>query len=560
MDVQESLSIHSIVEQLKHERARKISLEQRINLCRSSLRGVIAATPDWIEQASSAKGHPGNSAVMAEDLLSGPSVVARELQLTIQTLEALHAGLTPRLPGKVHRLHNQQLSVPVFPTSGLFDRLTFGGLSASVRMQPGVEGSDLHGSLISQARGDNQSNRDAGRIAVILGAGNVSSIPATDSLHKIMFEGRRVILKMNPVNEYLTPIFERAFQPLIDANLLRIVKGGADIGRELIQHADVDEIHITGSSATHDAIVWGANAMAQKSNKQNNTPLTPKTVTSELGNVSPWIIVPGQYSTRQLKSQAQHVAASIANNASFNCLATKMIVTWKQWPQRDEFLKLIQQSLAKTPTRAAYYPGAADRFTRFSNTATSPDDNNRLPWTLLVDQSIDERPELFKEESFVCVCAETALQADSPSQFVDAATEFVNERMFGSLCASVTFPRSFRKQHIDAARRCVDNLRYGSVCINQWSGLAYGLTSPPWGAYPGATLHNIDSGIGSVHNTYLLDNFEKTVLQGPLINLPKPVWFPSHRTALSVAKNLLALYEKPSVLRLPKLFAAALLG
>jgi len=40
-----------------------------------------------------------------------------------------------------------------------------------------------------------------------------SSIPATDSLHKIMLEGRGVVLKMNPVNEYLTPLLKSAFAP-----------------------------------------------------------------------------------------------------------------------------------------------------------------------------------------------------------------------------------------------------------------------------------------------------------------------------------------------------------
>ncbi len=96
--------------------------------------------------------------------------------------------------------------------------------------------------------------------------------------------------------------------------------------------------------------------------------------------------------------------------------------------------------------------------------------------------------------------------------------------------------------------------------MNQWFGIAYGLTSPPWGAYPGATLEDIQSGIGNVHNTYLLDRIEKTVLEGPLINFPHPIWFPSHRKAVEVATRLLWLYLRPSIFRLPSLFAAAITG
>ena len=153
-----------------------------------------------------------------------------------------------------------------------------------------------------------------------------------------------------------------------------------------------------------------------------------------------------------------------------------MIITWNKWAQRDEFIGLVRQSLDATPERVAYYPGAADRYVRFSGSKTSPNDNNCLPWTLLTQQSISDRPELFTEESFVAVCAETSLDAQSPQDFVDIATEFVNERMFGSLCVSVTFPNGFRREHREVTNRCLQNLRYGSVCINQWSGLAYGLS------------------------------------------------------------------------------------
>jgi hypothetical protein len=42
------------------------------------------------------------------------------------------------------------------------------------------------------------------------------------------------------------------------------------------------------------------------------------------------------------------------------------------------------------------------------------------------------------------------------------------------------------------------------VAINHWPALAYGLGSTPWGAFPGSTAADIQSGVGHVHNTYLI--------------------------------------------------------
>ncbi|MEM7314046.1 MAG: NAD-dependent aldehyde dehydrogenase, partial [Planctomycetota bacterium] len=355
------------------------------------------------------------------------------------------------------------------------------------------------------------------------------------------------------------PVLQKAFRSLINANLLRIVTGDTATGAAAIHHELVTDVHVTGATSTHDAIVWGAPDERQ-TRKSNNTPVLQKPVTSELGNVSPWIVVPGKYSAKELNSQAQHIAASITNNNSFNCLATKVIVTWKDWDQREEFLSLIQKHLDATPKRYAYYPGAAERFVKFSGEDIQPDENGCLPYRLLVDQHIEERPELFEQESFVPVCAETSLVAESPADFLRTAVDFVNDRLFGTLCGTVTLPKAFKGENPAAVEQAINRLRYGSLCINQWSGLAYGLIGPPWGAYGGHTLQQVGSGIGSVHNTYLVDNVEKTVLEGPLISFPKPVWFSNHRKSRQVGERLLALFHRPSPLRLPSLFAAALTG
>jgi hypothetical protein len=334
------------------------------------------------------------------------------------------------------------------------------------------------------------------------------------------------------------------------------------VGAAAVEHELVDEVHITGSIHSHDAIVWGPPGAERDRRKREHDPLLTKPITSELGNVSPWIVVPANYTARQLRFQAESVASSITNNASFNCVATKMIVTWKGWRQRGEFLDLVERVLAEVPTRKAYYPGAADRYRKFTGRQVEPDAQGRLPWTLVRNASAETLPLLFCEESFVCVCGETALEAASDQEFLGRAVDFANERLWGTLSAALTVPPDFRRAPGGEAalQGALHQLRYGAVGINHWPALVYAMMSPPWGGYPSGTLEDAQSGIGSVHNTFLLDHVQKTVLEGPLTVMPKPFWFPTHRKPEPIAWKVLDLYVRPSAWKLPGLLLAALAG
>ena len=67
----------------------------------------------------------------------------------------------------------------------------------------------------------------------MLGAGNVTSIPVLDVLYELLAHNRVVILKVNPTQDPLVPVFERALAPLIEPGFLRIVRGGGDVGAYL---------------------------------------------------------------------------------------------------------------------------------------------------------------------------------------------------------------------------------------------------------------------------------------------------------------------------------------
>ena len=194
-----------------------------------------------------------------------------------------------------------------------------------------------------------------------------------------------------------------------------------------------------------------------------------------------------------------------------------------------------------------------ERYRRFAELDSVAELTDSLPWTLLRDVDPSENRRFFDEESFVCVVVEVAIDAPTPESFFRQAVDFANERLSGTLSAAVTHPAGFRSQPSNERllQACLGELRYGVVAINHWPGLMYAMMSPPWGAIqsdqrPGSRLADAQSGIGFVHNTFMLEGVEKSVLEGPLTVFPKPPWFPSHAQAEGVAWSCFRLYDQPS--------------
>jgi aldehyde dehydrogenase (NAD(P)+) len=288
-------------------------------------------------------------------------------------------------------------------------------------------------------------------------------------------------------------------------------------------------------------------------------------ITSELGNVSPVAIVPYHYNDDELWFMARNVATMVWNNGSFNCNAAKMLVTAAEWPQRDRFLTLVARALGEAPTRKAYYPGA---FERYRTLLAGRDverfgvaDDERLAWAFVRGLDPDDRSEpLFTTEPFCGILAETALGGDDPVEFLDLATRFMNDRLWGTLNATImVHPRHEQDDVIETAvDRAVLDLRYGTVAINHWPALGYAFCSTPWGGHPSATLRDIQSGLGWVHNSYMLDGIEKVVVRGPLVVKPHPTWFYDSPNAETVAPAAADMEARPSWLKLPGLLAKAL--
>ena len=289
-------------------------------------------------------------------------------------------------------------------------------------------------------------------------------------------------------------------------------------------------------------------------------------LTSELGCVTPVIVVPGAWSEKQLAFQARSIATMQTNNAAFNCNSAKVIVTWAGWRQRRRFLEHLENALATTPTRTAYYPGSDRSYETFLDAHPEArqfgsGDDGHLPWAFAknVSSSRDDEP-AFADEIWGPVSVETAIEAEERAEFLPRAVAFANDRLWGTLsCGLIVDGKTARALDVELDRAIAD-LRYGSVAINLWPGVSYGLGSTTWGAFPGHTLDDVGSGIGVVHNTRLFDRPQKSVIRGPFVIRPKPAWFAGHKQAHTVGRLLTRFEANPKLSKLPAITRAAFGG
>ncbi len=490
------------------------TIPRRLVYLEECLAATWRVSERWVQAACQAKGLGANSYLAGEEWAMGPMITLRNLRLLIR---ALRAGARP--PSNSHRRGPRgQAIVEVFPGDFL-ERLLFLGISAEVWLQPGK----------SSSQGAGYRARGEGGVTLVLGAGNVSSIAPTDALSKLFVENQTVLLKLNPVNEYLGPLLEEAFYPLVRDGYLGLIYGGAEIGREACEHAQVSSVHITGSQHTYDAVVWEDKAAGKRR--------LSKPVTAELGCVSPVLVVPGPWTPAELAYQARHLAGMLGTNAGFNCTAPQVLLTSSDWRHREAFLAELREALAALPSRKPYYPGAEARQQEF--VARYPQaEVLGSPWTFV--PSADDYA--FQNEAFCGVLTEVPLAASGAASFLAQAVAFANERLWGNLSCTLLVHPSTQRSEERALATALEELRYGCIGVNLWPGLGFSLVSPPWGAYPGNSPEDIQSGTGWVHNTNLFDHPEKSVLRGPFTTPFVPPWFPGHPRLRQIGR-LLTEYE-----------------
>ena len=520
---------------------------------------------EWVRAALVYKQVPADSPLAGEEWMSGPYGTLVSLASLIESLKAIEQGKSPIDGYQVTEAPGDRVAVHGLPHT-LDDRLLLSGFSSEVWMPPGVKPATAR----KQAGLGELAPTETGGIGVVLGAGNITSIPALDVIYELYACNRVVALKLNPITDALYEPFTKVFAPLIELGVLQILTGGADVGTYLVHHDAVSHVHMTGSAVTHDAIVWGTGEEAEQ-RKAAGKPLLDKPITSELGGVSPTIVIPGKWAKADLKFQAEHVATQRLHNGGYNCIASQVVVISSDWPQKDAFLRELRSVLSRAPGRRPYYPGS-DR--RVEGALAEYPDAERLgpdDGRVLVEADQSNETYLLNTEIFAPVLGVIELPGTGLEFFRKAAAT-VNDEFTGTLGANViAHPRTIKQLGADF-EETLATLRYGCIAVNAWTGFGFLTATATWGAFPGHTLEDVQSGIGVVHNTLLLDHPERSVVRGPfrpsprsVVNgelsiSPKPPWFVTNKTATTTGKALVAFAAKPSFTKLPRILASALRG
>jgi acyl-CoA reductase-like NAD-dependent aldehyde dehydrogenase len=538
----------------------RLSLAQRAELLARTHASVGRHAAAWAEAAIAAKGTP--AALAGEEWLSGPYVTLANVGHLAHSVAELAHGRSPAAGLKTGIAPGSRTTVRVMPGNA-HEWLLLHGFSAEVWIEPGLSPEDVRNRAGLGARITGQSNG----VGVVLGAGNISAIGPLDVLYELVAHNRTSVLKLNPTFASLLPVLNDAFAPLIDAGLMRIVNGAAAVGSHLTNHPDVAHVHITGAALTHDAIVWGTGPEAAE-RRAAGTPKLTKEITSELGGVSPIIVVPGRWSKRDLRFQAQNVVTQRLHNAGHNCIAGQTLIVSKDWKQRDAFLAEVRAVMDALPGRAPWYPGSERKMGAARASYPAAEEHCGR---LLVEISDDTSQDLLTTEYFSPVLGHVSLPG-SGAGFLRAAVAFAETRLDGSLGASLVIKPGDRRRMGEEFDHAIEGLHYGTIAINAWSAFGFLAHGVPWGAYPGSTIDAVGSGIGVVHNSFLLADTERTVITGPfrpfprsfargeLTLSPKPAWFVTAKTGAETAELLTGFAVQPRWRRVPRIFITALRG
>ncbi|MFD5124119.1 aldehyde dehydrogenase family protein [Streptomyces sp. NPDC058385] len=562
-----SASLTTLVEELRRgeETWAALPLGARRELLAALSEATQKHAQEWVDVACSIKQLPPGSQLAGEEWISGPYALLTSVGALASTLGALDAGHSPLDGFRISKAPGDRVAIRVLPHN-VFDRLLLNGFRTEVWSKPGVTAQQMK----TAAGLGQRTPKKTGGVGVVLGAGNIFSIAPLDTLYELFAHNRVVLLKLNPITDPLQPVLEKVFARFIELGLVRIITGGVDVGSAAVAHPGIGHVHITGSVKSHDVIVFGPGDEGQ-ARKARGEVLLDKPITSELGGVSPTIVVPGDWSKRDLAYQAEHIATQKLHNNGYNCIASQVLVLSDDWPQKEAFLAALRKAFSNAPARPAYYPGSNDRCTAavdlHPGIARRTADGSRV----LLEEVPASGDIAFDEEYFAPVLTITSLPGQG-QEFLSRAVTFANEQLEGTLGANVVaHPKTIRALGADFTR-AIGDLRYGTVAVNAWTGVGYLTPMATWGAFPGHTLQDAQSGIGIVHNGLLLDGTERSVVHGPfspfprsLFNgqftlSPRPPWFVTNRTAAVTGRLLTAFAGRPSWAKLPAVFASALRG
>ena len=519
-----------------------------ISMLEQTIENITSISYYWATLASEKKGILTKSKE-GEEWIGGPFSCIYAIQYFIETIlneDDLDAS----------KYDDSNKSYKVFPTKNI-EKLLFPFLEGEVRF-----GKNLNFDQINEFRGfSNRFENNKPKITLVLGAGNVSSIPVLDSLfHMIAFKSV-IYLKLNPVNDYLLPIFNQVFEPFITRGFMVISEGDIEASQYLTKHDGFQHTHLTGSNYTYENIVYGRTLTDKERSLKTLPKKNRKPITTELGNVTPIIVHPGNWSTSEIKHQAKKIVTAKLNNSGFNCIAAQVVVLPKGWKYTERLKKEIKHYLLKVGDTTSYYPGALKTLDDLIDTDNYEQINNLSCNTPFLVSDLELEVEYGDKEVWSTALFFKEISYNSYEDFCTNSINYVNDELWGNLGVTVLIKNYKKKINIDILNTYVEDLNYGTVAINEWSAIGFVIPTLPWGGYPGNKDNDIQSGQGYVHNSYLFESPQKGIVYSKFKMAPiiDPPWFVTNKKAHRIFKNLTYYQATKSKINLIKLVFSTLI-
>ena len=534
----------------------RVNSTEFLNLDESTLVTMLEQTIEniktisyyWATLSSEKKGILSKSKE-GEEWIGGPFACIYAIQYFIETIQN-----NDELDKSKYDDSNK--SYKVFPTKNI-EKLLFPFLEGEVRF-----GKNLNFDQINEYRGfANRFEKNDPKITLVLGAGNVSSIPVLDALFHMIAYKSVIYLKLNPVNDYLLPIFTQVFEPFITRGFMIITEGDMEASQYLTQHDGFQQTHLTGSNYTYENIVYGKTLSDKERSLKTYPKVNKKPITSELGNVTPIIVHPGNWSRSEIKHQAKKIVTAKLNNSGFNCIAAQVIVLPKDWKHTEKLKREIKYYLNKIGDTTSYYPGSTENLNELIDTNNYEQINKLTCSTPFLVSDLDLEKQYGNEEVWSTALYFKEIPYKSYENYATSAIDYVNNELWGNLGVTVLIKNHNRKANKLILKSYVDNLNYGTVAINEWSALGFVIPTLPWGGYPGNKDNDIQSGQGYVHNSLLFESPQKGIVYSkfrlsPLID---PPWFVTNKRAHRIFKHLTYYQATKSKINLVKLIFSTLI-
>ena len=505
----------------------QISNANLISLFEECINNIKEIAYYWATTGAKNKGVTDTIAE-GEEWLGGPFASVFGIQYYIDTLKDVSKPLN------INSYNNNLNTYKVFPNN-ILEKIFFPFISAEVKFNKNISFKE-----IEEYRGYAMRYKHEPRITLVLGAGNVSSIPLLDTIYHLVAKRSVVYIKLNPVNEYLLPVYEKIFKNFIDLGYVVVSKGSLEESQYMVEHKGINHIHLTGSDETYENIVYGKKLNDEEKKVKNLPKINKKSFSSELGNVTPIVIHPGKWSNSELKFQARKIITSKLNNGGFNCISAQVVILPDSWKHTEKLMKYVKYYMKKVDDRYSYYPKSIELLNKLDQDKSYERLNDESCATPHLAREIKSYSKYETSEVWGTSIYFKKIEYINESDYSDKVIDYCNNTLWGNLGATVLFKKYKTKKNIPITNKYVDKLQYGTVAINEWSAIGFIIPALPWGGYPGNRDNDIQSGKDFVHNSLFFESVQNGVVYSKfrMSTLIDPLWFVTNKKGKKVFKNL----------------------